>query len=57
MDLPVFFFIDPEYARDPYLCDIDDIVLSYSFFETKKGFKLPPSPQVKVHRPTQLKET
>lgn len=55
--MPVFFFIDPEYARDPFLCDIDDIVLSYSFFETKKGFKLPPSPQVKVHRPTQLKET
>ncbi|CAG2109002.1 unnamed protein product [Medioppia subpectinata] len=42
VDLPVFFYIDPEYADDPRLENINDIVLSYTFFEAKKeGFKLP----------------
>ncbi|KAK6455031.1 putative cytochrome c oxidase assembly protein mitochondrial precursor [Scheffersomyces xylosifermentans] len=33
VDMPVFFFIDPEFAKDPAMRNIDDIVLHYSFFK------------------------
>lgn len=52
VDLPVFFFIDPEFSRDPYLFDVDEIILSYNFFETKEGFKLPKPPGFRAHYPT-----
>jgi len=39
--MPVFFYIDPEYATDPRLENIDNIVLSYVFFEAKEGSSLP----------------
>lgn len=32
VDMPVFFFIDPEFAKDPQMRNIDDVVLHYSFF-------------------------
>lgn len=32
VEMPVFFFIDPEFAKDPAMRNIDDIVLHYSFF-------------------------
>jgi len=32
VDLPLFFFIDKDYAEDESMADIDDIVLSYTFF-------------------------
>jgi len=32
VDMPVFFFIDPEFADDPQLAKYDDIILSYTFF-------------------------
>lgn len=32
VDMPVFFFIDPDFAKDPSIRTIDDIVLHYSFF-------------------------
>lgn len=32
VDMPVFFFIDPEFAKDPAMRNIDDVVLNYSFF-------------------------
>lgn len=35
VDMPVFFFIDPEFAKDPAMNSIDDIVLHYSFFKTE----------------------
>ncbi|CAI5759499.1 unnamed protein product [Candida verbasci] len=33
VDMPVFFFIDPDFAKDPQMRNIDDIVLHYSFFK------------------------
>uniref|UniRef100_A0A914XG29 Cytochrome c oxidase assembly protein COX11, mitochondrial n=1 Tax=Plectus sambesii TaxID=2011161 RepID=A0A914XG29_9BILA len=41
VDMPVFFYIDPDYVDDPALEYTDDIILSYTFFEAKKGLKLP----------------
>lgn len=41
VDMPVFFFIDPEYAEDPKLEGIDKITLSYTFFEAKEGVHIP----------------
>jgi cytochrome c oxidase assembly protein subunit 11 len=41
VDMPVFFYIDPEYAEDPRLENVDSIVLSYTFFEAKEGFNVP----------------
>uniref|UniRef100_A0A1E5R7Z5 Cytochrome c oxidase assembly protein COX11, mitochondrial n=1 Tax=Hanseniaspora osmophila TaxID=56408 RepID=A0A1E5R7Z5_9ASCO len=33
IDMPVFFFIDPEFANDPAMKNIDDIILHYCFFK------------------------
>lgn len=33
VDMPVFFFIDPDFAKDPAMRNIDDVVLHYSFFK------------------------
>ncbi|CAA9994598.1 unnamed protein product [Nesidiocoris tenuis] len=41
VDMPVFFYIDPDFAQDPKLEFCDEIVLSYTFFEAKEGLKLP----------------
>ncbi|XP_041362510.1 cytochrome c oxidase assembly protein COX11, mitochondrial-like [Gigantopelta aegis] len=41
VDMPVFFYIDPEFAEDPKLQKVDTITLSYTFFEAKEGLKLP----------------
>jgi len=41
VDLPVFFYIDPEYCEDPFLEDVNTITLSYTFFEAKEGLQLP----------------
>lgn len=41
VDMPVFFYIDPDFAGDQYLRGVDDIYLSYTFFESKPGLKLP----------------
>lgn len=41
VDMPVFFYIDPEFLEDPFLEEIDTIYLSYTFFESKPGLQLP----------------
>jgi len=41
VDMPVFFYIDPEFAEDPKMEFIDEITLSYTFFEAKEGLNLP----------------
>uniref|UniRef100_A0A8C9FTH6 Uncharacterized protein n=1 Tax=Pavo cristatus TaxID=9049 RepID=A0A8C9FTH6_PAVCR len=37
VDMPVFFYIDPEFAEDPKMAKVDSITLSYTFFEAKEG--------------------
>ena len=39
--MPVFFFIDPEFAEDPKMENVEEITLSYTFFEAKEGMSLP----------------
>ncbi|KAM7534384.1 hypothetical protein Aperf_G00000109993 [Anoplocephala perfoliata] len=36
VDLPVFFFLDPEFDDDPQLMRTNRIILHYTFFEAKK---------------------
>lgn len=35
VDMPVFFYIDPEFSRDPWMKDVHEIVLHYTFFKSK----------------------
>lgn len=39
--MPVFFYVDPEFAEDPRMEYVEEITLSYTFFEAKEGLKLP----------------
>ena len=44
VDMPVFFYIDPEFAEDLRMANGDPITLSYPplfFFEAKEGHKFP----------------
>ncbi|XP_037133263.1 cytochrome c oxidase assembly protein COX11, mitochondrial [Syngnathus acus] len=43
VDMPVFFYIDPEFDADPRMARVDTITLSYTFFEAKEGQR-PPLP-------------
>lgn len=36
VDMPVLFYIDPEFANDPNMADVHTITLSYTFFRHKK---------------------
>ena len=50
VDMPVFFYIDPDYETDPFLKDTNEITLSYTFFESKPGLQLPTyNPAVAAH--------
>lgn len=33
VDMPVFFFIDPDFANDPRMRNIEDLILHYAFFK------------------------
>lgn len=35
VDMPVFFFIDPDFTKDPLTANVDDIILHYTFFKAK----------------------
>lgn len=35
--MPVLFYIDPEFSKDPILGSTDEITLSYTFFRSKDG--------------------
>ncbi|KAI8801670.1 cytochrome c oxidase assembly protein CtaG/Cox11-domain-containing protein [Cladochytrium replicatum] len=35
VDMPVFFYIDPEFLEDPWMSDVNEITLSYTFFKSK----------------------
>lgn len=39
--MPVFFYIDPEFAEDPKMENVDILTLSYTFFEAREGLQLP----------------
>ncbi|KAG0171997.1 Cytochrome c oxidase assembly protein cox11, mitochondrial [Apophysomyces sp. BC1034] len=42
VDMPVFFFIDPDLLEDPYMKDVNTITLSYTFFNAKQAKGLKP---------------
>ncbi|KAI9856791.1 MAG: Cytochrome c oxidase assembly protein cox11, mitochondrial [Vezdaea acicularis] len=35
VDMPVFFYVDPEFAADPQMRGIESLVLSYTFFRAR----------------------
>ncbi|KAK9463024.1 cytochrome c oxidase assembly protein CtaG/Cox11-domain-containing protein [Lipomyces oligophaga] len=37
VDMPIFFFIDPDFDNDPLMKHIQSVVLSYTFFRAKTG--------------------
>jgi len=41
VDMPVFFYIDPDYVKDPELVGADVLTLSYTFFQAREEFRLP----------------
>nr|CAG4642882.1 EOG090X0GO2 [Evadne anonyx] len=40
VDMPVFFYIDPDFGEDPKMESVESITLSYTFFEAKEGLNL-----------------
>lgn len=50
VDLPIFFFIDKDFIEDPLMKDIDDIVLSYTFFKAKRNSFGHLEPDVSIDR-------
>ncbi|XP_053996459.1 cytochrome c oxidase assembly protein COX11, mitochondrial [Hylaeus anthracinus] len=49
VDMPVFFYIDPQFAQDPKMENVDEIILSYTFFEAKEQVKIPIPNYAKKH--------
>mmetsp|Transcript_34260 Transcript_34260/g.65441 ORF Transcript_34260/g.65441 Transcript_34260/m.65441 type:complete len:332 (-) Transcript_34260:309-1304(-) len=39
VDMPVFFYIDPEFALDPKMKNVDTLTLSYTFFKVEEEGK------------------
>mgnify|MGYP000754143308 CR=1 FL=1 len=36
MHTQVFFYIDPEFATDPKMNDVNNLILSYTFFKVEE---------------------
>jgi len=45
IDMPVFFYVDPEFATDARLKGVDNLTLSYTFFMVEEGKPYPQLPQ------------
>lgn len=43
VDMPIYFYVDPEFASDPEMADVKSITLSYTFFRARPG-AMPPNP-------------
>ena len=41
VDMPVFFYIDPDIDTDPDLANVETITLSYTFFESTDPLSIP----------------
>ncbi|XP_068247600.1 cytochrome c oxidase assembly protein COX11, mitochondrial isoform X2 [Palaemon carinicauda] len=39
--MPVFFYIDPEFVDDPKMENVNQLTLSYTFFEAREGVPIP----------------
>jgi cytochrome c oxidase assembly protein subunit 11 len=37
VEMPIFFYLDPEYATDPRLAGVNHLTLSYTFFKVAEG--------------------
>lgn len=46
IDMPVFFFIDPDFVDDPAMENVNHITLSYTFFKTGEEEK--PQPKASI---------
>ncbi|KAK5774067.1 Cox11p PWA37_001074 [Arxiozyma heterogenica] len=57
VDMPVFFFIDPDFASDPKMRNIDDIILHYTFFRAHYGDGSAVSEAVAKGEPISKEET
>lgn len=33
VDMPLFFFVDPDFEKDPSMADVKEIILAYTFFK------------------------
>jgi len=42
IDMPVFFFLDPDLLNDPKMAEVDIITLSYTFFDAREQDKIYP---------------
>jgi len=42
VDMPVFFYIDPDFIKDPYMKDVNTVTLSYTFFNARYAKNLVP---------------
>jgi cytochrome c oxidase assembly protein subunit 11 len=57
VDMPVFFYIDPEFLDDPNMAGINTLTLSYTFFRADRdAHKLPSylqdmEPGTRLHNP------
>ena len=48
--MPVFFYIDPDFTEDPKMENVEELILHYTFFESKGDVELPvPAYYQKVH--------